>query len=546
MARKKELKKGFYVKYIPTGRLEELQQLANNFPHINDKTIALYKYVEQFSSIVERCWNTEKEFVGVSQRVQKKVVKMDNVLTKRILDDLLAHNFLAIDKSTFEMGVKAYSYKPIYTTLSRFIIYKKFLNKKTDERFSEKHSNELDDDCKIYESVVTKLKFDSNIFNVINDNYDNDIYSIDNEILNDNTNPNLYMLLCTCSVPYEVIPEKMPTELIAVNKILSIGVKVSPRKNSAGRVYTTLTNLPRIYRPFLRLNGKPLIGFDIANSQPLIASIVFRMYSERTYDCIKDDVLQYQAACEDGLFYEYFMKLNNVDTTCDDTRTKFKAEFFGKVFYTKEVEKENYLKTQFKEKYPTCYEAIFNIKGGLYSKEYKMFPVMMTEIETAIMFQTNIEVIKMGYDVVNIFDSLYSDSEEAIAKAKRIVIEKFNEVGICPKLKDINYTDKVVTSIAIKKYEKPIRQSMDKKKTKATKLNNLQVKESDVVDSAVLFHTQQDLYIEKYYEDIAVYKHTLRYFADKYGKDEADFWYKDEIEQIEAYRKQQNDKGYQS
>ena len=116
-----------------------------------------------------------------------------------------------------------------------------------------------------------------------------------------------------------------------------------------------------------------------------------------------------------------------------------------------EVEKENYLKTQFKEKYPTCYEAIFNIKGGFYSKEYKEFPVMMTEIETAIMFQTNIELIKMGYDVVNIFDSLYSDSEEAIAEAKKIVLQKFGEVGICPKLKDINYTDKVVKSITIKK-----------------------------------------------------------------------------------------------
>lgn len=344
MARKKIVKYGFYIKYIPTGRLTKLEELAKAFPFIENKTLALYKYVELFSSIVERTWNTESEYVPISQRVQKNIVRMDNTFTKRILDDLIANNFLLVDKSTFELGIKSYSYKPVYETLSRFIIYKNFLNKKTDERFGEVVTPELDNDCKIYRPVIAKIKFDESIFNVVNANYDYDIFNTGVEILNDIYNPNLNMLLCTCfvpckdvcknstinldpvctcSVPYKVLVEKMPIELIAVNKILSTGVKVSPRKNSSGRVYTTLTNLPRIYRPFLRLNGKPLIGFDIANSQPLIASIMFKMYSEKSYGTIKSDVYEYQEACEKGLFYEYFMRLNNIDTTCEEARTKF-------------------------------------------------------------------------------------------------------------------------------------------------------------------------------------------------------------------------------
>jgi hypothetical protein len=181
-----------------------------------------------------------------------------------------------------------------------------------------------------------------------------------------------------------------------------------------------------------------MIGFDIANSQPLLAAIAFITYSQNEYRTIKNDVKKYVAACENGKFYEYFMELNGINTNCEKERTAFKKEFFGKVFYTKEVEKENYLKTQFKEKYPTCYEAIFRIKGGeYYSKKYKDFPALMTEIETSIIYDTNIKLIELGYDVVNIFDSLLSDSEEAIEIAKQLVLEHFGQFGITPTLKDI-------------------------------------------------------------------------------------------------------------
>ena len=103
-----------------------------------------------------------------------------------------------------------------------------------------------------------------------------------------------------------------------------------------------------------------------------------------------------------------------------------------------ELPEENYLQIQFKNKYPTCYEAIFGIKGGMYSKKHADFPVNMSIIETEIIFETNIELIKMGYDVVNIFDSLYSNSSEAIEIAKKLVLEKFAKYGITPKFKDID------------------------------------------------------------------------------------------------------------
>ena len=165
-------------------------------------------------------------------------------------------------------------------------------------------------------------------------------------------------------------------------------------------------------------------------------------YSQQEYGEIRGDVSDYVRACEKGRFYEYFMQLNGIGLESEEARSAFKAEFFGKVFYTKNIEEENYLKVQLKEKYPTWYEAMFRIKGDTnYSQDYKNFPALMTEFETEIMFNTNMEVIGMGYEMVNIFDSLYSDSEAAIDEAKRLVRQKFGDLGLNPKFKDIRYRE---------------------------------------------------------------------------------------------------------
>jgi hypothetical protein len=493
MPRKKLKVDGFHLKFIPTGRLPELQKLAEQFPHINDTTIALMKYVETFSNITERARNSDKRFVPVSTGILKKKLGLDDKGTSRILNDLVANNFLLREKSTFVLGKAAWSYKPVHTLLDAVKINRSFLNSTTDKILADE--TKVEPALQEYGSVVKKITVDDFVFDFINSEEFLNIQKkrkINNEknkkkvkksekfseeltlkIVNTNcnndykSNETFYnterksATVSTCIydnsfvpyaepiqkqhfaehnsfVPYEVIG-RIPTELISVYKLMAGRFRVK-RKIAGSRVYTNITNLAREFRPFLRLNGKPLIGFDIANSQPLIAAIAFRKFTEQEYDCIKDDVLDYQRACERGKFYEYFMELNGIDTTCEDARSAFKAEFFGKVFYTKEVEKDNYLKVQFRDKYPTCHEAIFRIKGDhYYSKTYADFPALMTLLETEIMFTANEKVIEMGYDAVNIFDSLYSDSDTAIAIAKDLVIKGFARFGITPTLKDINY-----------------------------------------------------------------------------------------------------------
>lgn len=436
MPRKKKQKEGYHLKFIPSGRFDELKELAEKNEYFKNKTICLAKYIEAFSNTVERSWNTEKEFVGISQRILRERLCCDNKEVSKILKDLVEVKMLEIDKSTFEAAVSAWSYKPLYSSLEIVIINRNMISKVTDQMLSENVSLK----CKKlqkYFSVVSKIKLEDTVINYMNNvitrgNIDGDVF------VPGCTLPRLTGDNCDTSVPIKALG-KIPTEFIPVYKLLAGKFRISrPNKNS--RVYTNITNLARQYRKFLRLNGQPLKGIDISNSQPLIATILFRWYSELAYNEVKQDVIEYQASCESGKFYEYFMELNGIDTSDAEKRTWFKKEFFGKVFFTKEVEKENYLKTQFKEKYPTCFEAIFNVKGGMYSNKYNKFAIHMQEIETQIIFETNIKLIDMGYDVVNIFDSLYSDSDEAIKLAEQFMRDEFKQFNIHPNFKKEDYT----------------------------------------------------------------------------------------------------------
>lgn len=68
---------------------------------------------------------------------------------------------------------------------------------------------------------------------------------------------------------YEI--NKIPVEQIAAKE-------VEFSFCSMGRVHTSLTRCPKVVRPALHVSGEPLVGLDIANSQPLFLSLVVINY----------------------------------------------------------------------------------------------------------------------------------------------------------------------------------------------------------------------------------------------------------------------------
>lgn len=233
--------------------------------------------------------------------------------------------------------------------------------------------------------------------------------------------------------PYE---EPVQTTIARCRKVLYLingGYMIPTRPDKHSRVYCEVTNLNREFRKLIRLDGRKITGLDIANSQPLIASILIKKYWMDKPGGIPEDVIQYQQDCEAGMFYNYFMTDINLP---DELRQQFKEDFFGKVFFSKVIEKNNVLKDLFIRKYPNCWEAICEIKGGMYSDDYNCFAKLLQAVEATIIFDdVNMELIRAGVKAFNIFDSIYVNNKQDLELAKRLMIKAFNKFGVHPTIK---------------------------------------------------------------------------------------------------------------
>jgi len=234
----------------------------------------------------------------------------------------------------------------------------------------------------------------------------------------------------------ELYEEPVQTTIARCRKALYIinnGYMIPARPDKHSRVYCEVTNLNRELRKSVKLNGKKIVGLDIANSQPLIASILIRKYWLDKPGGIPDDVTQYQQDCEAGMFYNYFMADINLP---EELRSQFKEDFFSKVFFSMVIEKNNMLKDLFIRKYPSCWEAICEIKGGLYSDDYNYFAKLLQAVEANIIFDdVNMGLIRAGVKAFNIFDSIYVNNRHDLEVAKVLMVEAFNKFGVHPTIK---------------------------------------------------------------------------------------------------------------
>ncbi len=208
------------------------------------------------------------------------------------------------------------------------------------------------------------------------------------------------------------------------------GYMVANRPVEHSRVYCDVTNLKRELRKHIRLAGKKVAAIDIRNSQPLIACILIRNYWLNKQGSLPEDVVRYQAACENGSFYDEFMKALNLP---DELRSQFKEDFFGKVFFSMVIEKDNLLKSMFIEQYPSVWEMACDEKGGLYSRDYADFANKLQKVEATIMFDgVNMTLIRNGIKAFNIFDSIYVTSRQDYQTALQLMNQAFSEIGLHP------------------------------------------------------------------------------------------------------------------
>jgi len=213
----------------------------------------------------------------------------------------------------------------------------------------------------------------------------------------------------------------------------------------SGRFYSTVTNLKKELRQFLKYNGQSLVEVDIANSQPFFMNFLIIQYYLRkssnltsnndiiyiSYDTknnIPDDSKKYIDLTSKGMLYEYLMECFNYY----GDRDKFKKFLYARVFYndTEKHPKEEWF--LFQDIFPSVSEVITYHK----KENYKNLSHILQKAETNMMIYKIVPIlIENKIFALTIHDS-YLVKENDSTEVKKIILDEFkNLYGLVPKVR---------------------------------------------------------------------------------------------------------------
>jgi hypothetical protein len=215
-----------------------------------------------------------------------------------------------------------------------------------------------------------------------------------------------------------------------------------------GRVHTLLTSLPKELRGCLSVRGRPLVGWDLANSQPLIAGLVARQFF-RSVDAryrltnstfgqeanpyhkgvsmmevgaaLPPDVDKYIRCCEEGRLYE------SLDADRERVKKAFLTIMFGPNRY------RSPMKTAFAGAYP----AIARMFHELKRKDHTRAAWIMQNREARIFISAicgRIREERPSLPVYTIHDGVYT-VPDGLEYIRRVIESTFGRLGVKPCLR---------------------------------------------------------------------------------------------------------------
>lgn len=202
---------------------------------------------------------------------------------------------------------------------------------------------------------------------------------------------------------------------------------VRPDKES--RIYSNFTSLKREYRAFILLDGKPLIGTDISNSQVLFSVPVIegklKEMNKRTLFIPPADFREFKTLAERGQIYEAIYQpigkeIEHEDLT-GEIRSAFKDRFFGDLFYCK-AEKDTVIADIVKDKFLSVHSAINQIK---IDESYNQFAIKCQKLESNIMLdKVYSKLLKKRITALTLHDSIYVSNEKDAMVVKALIEEE--------------------------------------------------------------------------------------------------------------------------
>ena len=227
--------------------------------------------------------------------------------------------------------------------------------------------------------------------------------------------------------------------------------------STSGRFHSNVTNCPKGFRPYLRVNGEPLINIDVKNCQPYLSTIIltdplkastfaenpaFAMVLQTLKVSHQQDVKTYISLVINGTFYEYLMSEFASEGLHLD-RSETKRQVLRILFARNRTPKDptnRKARDIFKLRFPTVHRIFSKVRGsnrGDKFTSFKRFAILLQRIESYLMLDV---VLKRIYrelpDVVaitihdSIMTGVMTNNVEAV---KTILIEEMtNVVGFWP------------------------------------------------------------------------------------------------------------------
>ena len=228
-----------------------------------------------------------------------------------------------------------------------------------------------------------------------------------------------------------------------------------------GRVHTLITALEKELRSCLTVGGKPLVGLDLANSQPLLLGLLAkqflasRMCRARTLDrefardkhpyrhkvggaqaaTLPDDLVRYMQACVAGTFYESLM----TDADRAKGKAKFKERFY-RVLFGRNRSKNgfpNVLRMRFALKYPTVAKVLHQLK----SRNYKQSAYVLQNYEATLFIYRicgRIMEERPRIPLYTIHDCLLT-TDEHYDYIRGVMLDEFAKLGVTPQIRKETY-----------------------------------------------------------------------------------------------------------
>jgi hypothetical protein len=187
---------------------------------------------------------------------------------------------------------------------------------------------------------------------------------------------------------------------------------------NTGRVFSTITNLKKQLRKYLRVDGVPVVEVDISNSQPLFLSIHL--------DKIMKGDKKFKHYCQTGELYDFLAAKSGT------TRNEVKVELITRILFGANGYRSKIKKT-FEAEFPKVAEFIRDIKSRKSASE---FAILLQNLESKFVIHKCCERIRKerGIFLQTIHDSIICLPQHA-EYVKKLMEEEFERLNISINLK---------------------------------------------------------------------------------------------------------------